>query len=81
MAKKISKKVYSFSVIYEADPDGGYVVSVPSLPGCYTQGETLEESERNIKEAIGAYLESVARHGRVRLREEKVFQGRVEVAV
>ena len=39
-------------VILIPDPDGGYVVEVPSLPGCYSQGETVEESLQNIREAI-----------------------------
>lgn len=54
------QKIYSYSVFYEAASEGGYVAFVPSLPGCHTQGETLEEAEANSKEAIGVYLESVS---------------------
>lgn len=39
-------------MIYEEDPEGGFVVSVPVLPGCYSQGDTLEEAEKNITEAM-----------------------------
>ncbi len=47
-----------FKVIIEEDKeDGGYVVSVPSLPGCRSQGDTIEEALENIKEAIELYLE------------------------
>lgn len=81
MVKGINKKVYSFSVVYEADPDGGYVVSVPSLPGCHTQGETLEEAEKNIKEAIELYLESIIRHKESFPEESRILQGRVEVSI
>ncbi|MBV9301936.1 MAG: type II toxin-antitoxin system HicB family antitoxin [Acidobacteriaceae bacterium] len=35
---------------------------VPSLPGCHTQGETLEETERNVREAIALYIESLSAH-------------------
>jgi predicted RNase H-like HicB family nuclease len=42
----------SYTVIYEEDPEGGFVASTPSLPGCYSQGDTLEEAENNITEAI-----------------------------
>ena len=46
-------KTYDFKVILEPDAEaGGYVVSCPSLPGCYSQGETVEEALKNIKEAI-----------------------------
>lgn len=73
------KKVYSYSVFYEAAPEGGYVAFVPSLPGCHTQGETLEEAEANIKEAIEVYLESAAGSGGSIPEEAKSFQGIVTV--
>jgi len=46
-----------FTVIIEQDEDGIYVASVPELPGCHTQAETLDELNRRIKEAIELYLE------------------------
>jgi predicted RNase H-like HicB family nuclease len=59
--KKTASKqqIRSFSVVYEADPEGGYVAFIPSLPGCHTQGDTLEEAEHNIKEAAALYLEDI----------------------
>lgn len=42
---------------------GGYVVEVPSLPGCYSQGETQEEAIANIREAIALHIESLIAHG------------------
>ena len=55
----MEKKVLNFSVILEPDPSGGYVVSCPELPGCYSQGETVEEALQNIKEAILLTLEDL----------------------
>ena len=52
-------KVYDFKVILEQDEMGGFVVSCPSLPGCYSQGETIEEALENIKEAILLCLEDI----------------------
>jgi len=46
-----------FKVILEKAEEGGYVVYVPSLPGCVSQGETKEEAIENIKEAIEVYLD------------------------
>ncbi len=43
--------------------DGGYIAEVPSLPGCYSQGETIEETLANIKEAIELHIESLTAHG------------------
>jgi len=41
-----------FNVIFEVDEDGYYVASVPAIPGCYTQGKTLEEAKKRVKEVI-----------------------------
>jgi predicted RNase H-like HicB family nuclease len=79
MFMKNRAKSFSFSVFYEQAAEGGYVALVPSLPGCHTQGETLEEAERNVKEAIALYLESLAAHGEVIPEEGQSFQGRVTV--
>lgn len=50
-------KVLKFNVVFQQDEDGYYVASVPSLPGCHTQGKTLEIAKNRIKEAIELYLE------------------------
>ena len=73
-------KKHSYTVIYEEEPEGGYVASVPSLPGCYSQGDTLEETEKNITEAIELYLESLYEEDK-EAPEEHLWQGRIEVAV
>ncbi len=44
-------------VVFESSDDGGYTVYVPALPGCISEGDTVEESRRNIVEAIALYLE------------------------
>jgi len=72
---------FSYSVFYEQAAEGGYVASVPALPGCHSQGETLEEAESNIKEAIALYLESLAAHGERIPQEGPSFQGLVSVPV
>jgi len=50
-------------VILIPDETGGYTVEVPSLPGCYSQGETVDEALANIKEAIELHIESMIAHG------------------
>jgi predicted RNase H-like HicB family nuclease len=49
----------SFHVILTPQPDGGYFVECPSLPGCYSQGDTREEALANIREAILLALEDL----------------------
>ena len=46
-----------YTVILEREADGGYVASVPVLPGCVSQGDTREEVLENIREAIDLYVE------------------------
>ena len=45
-----------YSIIHE-EPEGGYSAEVPALPGCYTDGDTLDEVKANLREAIQLYLE------------------------
>jgi predicted RNase H-like HicB family nuclease len=52
-----------YRVLIEQDEDGVFVVEVPALPGCISQGKTREEALTNIQEAIAAYLESLKAHG------------------
>jgi antitoxin HicB len=50
-----------YSIVLIPEPEeGGYSVIVPLLPGCFTQGETLEEALANAKEAIEVHLEGLA---------------------
>ena len=79
--KKGSKKLYSYSVFYESALEGGYVAFVPALPGCHTQGETLEEAEKNIKEAVELYIESLAQAKEAIPEEVKSFQGTIKIPV
>ena len=48
-----------FKVIIEPEPEGGFSVRVPSMPGCASQGETIKETLANIKEAIELYISSL----------------------
>ena len=57
-------KVYDFKVLLEPDEEvGGYVVTCPTLPGCYSQGETIQEAMANIREAIELCLEDLMELG------------------
>ena len=72
-----------YSVIVLPDPnDGGYSVHVPALPGCHTQGETLEDAIANAREAITGYLEGLAADGLPIPREREGAQAvALEVAL
>jgi len=53
----MEKRIYNFTVIIEKDEDNYYVGSVPALRGCHTQGKTMDELLKNVKEAIELCLE------------------------
>ncbi len=53
-----------YTIILEPDTEeGGYTVTVPALPGCITQGETIEECIERMDEAITGYIESLITNG------------------
>jgi len=46
-------------VLFEPSDEGGYTAYVPALPGCISEGDTLDDARRNIREAIELYLEPI----------------------
>jgi predicted RNase H-like HicB family nuclease len=57
-------KSYTYTVKLQPAEEGGYVVTVPALPGCHTQGETYEEALANAGEAIQGFIEFLQKTGR-----------------
>lgn len=57
--KCLKKNIYKYTVLFESQKEGGFTVTVPTLPGCISEGDTYEEAANNIKEAIQLYLEDV----------------------
>jgi antitoxin HicB len=54
---------FRFTVVLQREEDGGFSVSVPSLVGCYTQGETFEDAIMNARDAIEGHVASLIAHG------------------
>ncbi|HWP92715.1 MAG TPA: type II toxin-antitoxin system HicB family antitoxin [Thermodesulfobacteriota bacterium] len=77
----MAAKEYSYTVFYEPAPEGGYVVTVPALPGLVTEGDTLDEAREMARDAIRAYLESLIKDGQSIPEEEGTRQEKVAVAV
>jgi antitoxin HicB len=53
----------TYRILLTPEDEGGFSVAVPSLPGCFTQGETIEEAIEMAKEAITLYVESLEEDG------------------
>jgi predicted RNase H-like HicB family nuclease len=70
---------HRFTVIFEKEHEGGYHVFCPTLPGCHTQSETIEEGIKNIREAIELYVETLVEDG-LPIHEEDIFIKPIEIS-
>lgn len=66
-------RIKNFTVILKSEPEGGYTAIVPSLPGCVTYGETVEDAKEMVKDAIEAYLGSLKKHNEEIPEEQNVY--------
>ena len=66
-------KYYTFEIIIEKESDDeGYLAYSPTLPGCFSNGKTIEEARKNIREAIQLHIESLRSHGQPIPQNEKI---------
>ncbi len=69
----------SYRIIFRPEPEGGFTVTVPALPGCVTYGETIEEAKAMAREAIELYLKSMEKHGDPITDDAGTFEGQLIV--
>ncbi|PIR46929.1 MAG: hypothetical protein COV07_01695 [Candidatus Vogelbacteria bacterium CG10_big_fil_rev_8_21_14_0_10_45_14] len=75
----MKQKIYNYTAIFEPDMErGGYVVKIPALPGCVTQGDTLDDAQKNAREAVLLYIEYLRDTKRIIPTEQ---QGRVIIDI
>ncbi len=67
-------RVLNYRILLRKEPEGGYTVIVPSLPGCVTYGDTIEDAINMAREAIDLYLESLREHGEEIPTEESTLE-------
>ena len=79
--KRITKRSLRFPAVFRREPEGGFTVTVPALPGCVTFGKTMEEAERMAEEAIQLYLEDMLDHGEKLPEKSYAYIGEIEVAL
>lgn len=72
-------KILKYTVIYTTEPEGGFTVTVPSLPGCVTYGKDLAEAKKMAKDAILVYLESLKKHKEPIPQENNSFIGSIDL--
>jgi len=73
MEQEAKMKIPSYRILLREEPEGGYTVIVPSLPGCVTYGDSVEEAIEMAKEAIELYVESLKEHS------EEIPKGRIKI--
>ena len=56
---------YTYKIMLHREPEGGFTVNVPALPGCITYGEDIDEAIAMAKEAIELYIEELKDRGEV----------------
>lgn len=68
-----------YTIIMHPAEEGGYWVEVPALPGCLSQGETIEESLANIKEAIELHLIALRKEGKKTPKDQTLVMSHIEI--
>jgi len=69
----------TYKIRLQKEQEGGYTVSVPSLPGCITYGNDIDEAIAMAKEAIELYIESLVEHGEVIPTENNTLEYSITV--
>lgn len=70
---------YWFHIVFRPEPEGGYTVLVPSLPGCVTYGKTLEEAERMAQDAIEGCIAVLKEEGEEIVDDSRSLEKHVHV--
>ena len=68
-----------YQIILRPEPEGGYTVFVPALPGCVTWGKTLRQARTMAVDAIKGYLASLRKHGEPIPRDDEYLAATVEL--
>lgn len=75
----MKQKVLNYTAVFQKEPEGGYTVFIPILPGCVSYGKDLEEAKKMINEAMKLYIESLSDHKEEIPTEENVFYSQVNI--
>lgn len=73
------EKTYHFRIMLRKEPEGGYAAVAPSLPGCVTHGETIDEAIVMAREAVELYIESLIEHNEPIPSEDGVLEYTLQI--
>ena len=72
-------KTFRYNVIFRPEPEGGFTIIVPSLPGCVSYGKNLNEAKRMAIDAIKGYVVSLKKHRETIPTDEENFFTSIEI--
>jgi len=75
------RKNLHFNVIFRPEPEGGFTVIVPALPGCVTYGKDLKEAKEMVKDAIKGYIASLKKHREPIPTEHESFFSSIDINI
>lgn len=75
----MNKNELQFHAIFRPEPEGGFTVIVPSLPGCITYGKNLREAKKMAADAIEGYIASLKKHKEPIPHDKESFVGMIDV--
>jgi len=73
------RKTLRYNIIFRPEPEGGFTVVVPSLPGCVTYGRNLNEAKKMAVDAIRGYITSLRKHKEIIPTDEENYFTSVEI--
>jgi len=76
-----TRQILNYRIILRKEQEGGYTVTVPSLPGCVTYGKSIEEAIEMAKEAIILYIESLKKHKEDIPIDDSTFECNLKVGI
>lgn len=76
---KAKRQKADYTIVMHPAEEGGYWVEVPALPGCYSQGDTVEEAMHNIKEAIECHLIALRKEGLRTPKDRTLVLSHIEI--
>jgi len=70
---------FHYNVIFRPEPEGGFTVIVPALPGCVTYGKNLKEAKEMAEDAIKGYIDSLKKHKEIVPTDKDSFFSSIEI--
>jgi len=74
-------KLLRYNLIFKPEPEGGFTVIVPSLPGCVTYGKNLKEAKKMAHDAIFGYLQSLKKHNEIIPSDNNDFVSSIDIDI